>query len=255
MIGSLLNAFRMFSRLPVPKAEWNEKNKSYMLCFFPLVGVVSGIFLILWYQLCDVLCMDGIIFGAGAVAITVLVTGGIHLDGFCDVSDARASWGDRQKKLEILDDPHIGAFAAIKLGVYLVIYAALLSVTESISTVLIVSCGYVFSRSLSGLTAIAFRTAKNGGMLYSFTKPADKKIAAAVLIFIGILSCCGMIASDAAAGTAAVAAAFLTVVYYRFTAYREFGGISGDLAGWFLQLCELFITAAAVFVYSIKEVI
>jgi adenosylcobinamide-GDP ribazoletransferase len=37
-------------------------------------------------------------------------------------------------------------------------------------------------------------------------------------------------------------------------AYREFGGITGDLAGWFLQVCELVIAASAALTYRIMEV-
>ena len=43
----------------------------------------------------------------------VLVTGGIHLDGFLDTADALSSWQPWEKKLEILKDSHAGAFAII----------------------------------------------------------------------------------------------------------------------------------------------
>ena len=33
-------AFAMFSALPMPQFDWNEKNMRYALCAFPLVGVV-----------------------------------------------------------------------------------------------------------------------------------------------------------------------------------------------------------------------
>ena len=36
----------------------------------------------------------------------------------------------------------------------------------------------------------------------------------------------------------ACAAAGLTYAYYRQKSYREFGGITGDLAGYFVTLCE-----------------
>ena len=35
-------AFAMFSALPMPQFDWNEKNMRYALCAFPLVGVVCG---------------------------------------------------------------------------------------------------------------------------------------------------------------------------------------------------------------------
>ena len=38
----------------------------------------------------------------------------------------------------------------------------------------------------------------------------------------------------------------LVFLYYRKMSYSEFGGITGDLAGWFLQMCELSVLFAAV---------
>ena len=55
----------------------------------------------------------------------VAVTGGIHLDGYADTSDALSSYGDREKKLEILKDSHCGAFAVIRLCSYFVAYFGL----------------------------------------------------------------------------------------------------------------------------------
>ena len=49
---------------------------------------------------------------AVAVLIPVLVTGGIHLDGFLDTSDA-LSWQVTERRFEILKDPHTGAFVII----------------------------------------------------------------------------------------------------------------------------------------------
>ena len=53
----------------------------------------------------------------------LLVTGGIHLDGFMDTTDARSSYGDREKKLAILKDSHVGAFAVIGCSFYLILSA------------------------------------------------------------------------------------------------------------------------------------
>ena len=35
-------AFAMFSAIPVPQFEWNEKNMRYAMCAFPLIGLVIG---------------------------------------------------------------------------------------------------------------------------------------------------------------------------------------------------------------------
>lgn len=89
------------------------------MCFFPVVGVIIGALvfgagqLILRYTECGKL-----FFAAVMTMIPVAVTGGIHLDGFADTIDAVSSYKDREKKLEILKDPHTGAFAVIGLCAY-----------------------------------------------------------------------------------------------------------------------------------------
>ena len=254
MMDSLLSALLMYSRIPVPQRQWNEKSMRFALCFFPLVGAVTGGLVMGLRLVCDALRTGSLLFAAGTVAITVLVTGGIHLDGFCDTCDARASWGDREKKLTILSDPHIGAFAAIKLGAYLLLYTALLAQLTDISAVGVAAVGFVLSRSLSGLAAVSFRAAKKEGTLYSFTSSADKRTTVTVLSAVSLLCMAAMVLIFPAAGAAASAAALLTLLYYRFMSYREFGGVTGDLAGWFLQMCELFIAAAAALTYRITEV-
>lgn len=40
---SLAIGVAMYSKIPMPRVEWNEKNMKYAMCFFPLVGVVTGI--------------------------------------------------------------------------------------------------------------------------------------------------------------------------------------------------------------------
>ena len=91
----------MFSALPMPQFDWNEKNMRYALCAFPLVGVVCGA---LWC-VCGVLPLPAVARAAGFCLVPVWVTGGIHLDGYADTCDALSSYGDTAKKLEILKDP------------------------------------------------------------------------------------------------------------------------------------------------------
>ncbi|MFQ7443766.1 MAG: adenosylcobinamide-GDP ribazoletransferase [Gemmiger formicilis] len=114
-------AFAMFSALPMPQFDWNEKNMRYALCAFPLVGAVCGA---LWC-VCGVLPLPAAARAAGFCLVPVWVTGGIHLDGYADTCDALSSYGDTAKKLEILKDPHCGAFAVIRLCSYFAAYFAL----------------------------------------------------------------------------------------------------------------------------------
>ena len=121
VLQTIAVAFAMFSAVPVPQFGWNEKNMRYALCAFPLVGLLCGV---LWC-VCGVLPLPAPARAAGFCLVPVWVTGGIHLDGYADTCDALASYGDREKKLEILKDPHCGAFAVIRLCSYFAAYLCL----------------------------------------------------------------------------------------------------------------------------------
>lgn len=183
---------------------------------------------------------------AVCTVIPILITGGIHFDGFCDVSDAASSYADRSKKLEILSDPHIGAFAAIKLGAYLLIQTALFSEMTLFCAECVTAIGFVMSRALSGMAAVLFKNAKGSGSLWAFSEPAHKSVTVTVLSVVIALCAGGMIIISPLCGCAAVAACAVMFAAYAVYAYKVFGGITGDTAGWFLQVCELAILAAVV---------
>ena len=68
---------------------------------------------------------SGVLFAAAAACLPLLITGGIHMDGFMDTVDALASHQSRERKLEILKDSACGAFAVLYCGVYLLLSFAL----------------------------------------------------------------------------------------------------------------------------------
>ena len=55
----------------------------------------------------------------------IILTGGLHLDGWADTGDAFFSYRDRDKRLEILEDPRLGAFGTMALVLLIVVKIAL----------------------------------------------------------------------------------------------------------------------------------
>lgn len=240
-------AFSMYSKIPMPQIEWKRDNMKYSLCFFPLIGAVIGLLVWLWALLCVWLGFGDVLFAAVAVLLSVLLTGGIHLDGFCDTMDALGSHQTVEKKLEILKDSHTGAFAIIGCVLFLLLDFALFTQLGAGSPLLPVVCaGFVLSRVLSGLAVVTFRCAKNSGLLSAFSNAAEKKRVALVLAVEGI-ACAGlMLFFHLYSGLFCLLGAAVAFAYYRFMSYRQFGGTTGDLAGFFLQSAELLVAAGAV---------
>ena len=241
VLQTIAVAFAMFSALPMPQFEWNEKNMRYAMCAFPLIGLVCGV---LWC-LCGVLPLPGLARAAAFCLVPVAVTGGIHLDGYADTSDALSSYGDREKKLEILKDSHCGAFAVIRLCCYFVAYFGLCgSVRFTPRAGLCWTLALVLERALSGFAVAAFPLAKNTGLAHTFATAADRTTVRRVL---GCLSIVLAVALFALGGGVLVLAAGVALWRYHRVAVKQFGGITGDLAGWFLQKAELYMLAALVF--------
>lgn len=240
-------AFAMFSAIPVPQPTWNEKNMRYVLCAFPLVGVVCAFAYALWAFLCASWPIPGWLQAAGYCLAPVLITGGIHLDGYADTCDALASYADAAKKQEILKDPHCGAFALIRVCSYFVAYFALCaSFTMDSRTLLCLGLGFVLERALSGWAVAALPIAKNTGLVHTFATTADRTTVRRVLAGLAFVLCGALVIIGRISGLAMVAAAGFVLWRYRTVAQKQFGGISGDLAGWFLQKAELWMLAALV---------
>ena len=140
-----------------------------------------------------------------------------------------------------MKDPHIGSFAVIALCSMMLLQFALLC---EINNYAAVAVSFVLSRSISGLAAVTMKNARSGGSLQSFSRPAHKQITVTVLSVTAVLCALAEISTGLMTGVFVCAAAALCLVYYRFTAYRRFGGITGDTEGWFLQITETAILTA-----------
>lgn len=244
---ALCVAFSMYSKLPMPQVEWDKKSLSWALVWFPIVGLVEGLLLWGWLTLCGVLSFSGVFRAVGCVVLPALYTGGIHLDGFCDTCDALGSHQPREKKLEILKDSHTGAFAVLCLGLYLLaIFGCWFEVRWEGNSLYCLCLAPVLSRALSGVAAASWRNARGSGLLAAFTEPMEGKKARILLILMAIATSAGMLALDLVTGLGMVIGAIAAFLYYFWGSYRQFGGITGDLAGFFLQICECAVILGAV---------
>ena len=247
-------AFGMYSALPVPRVEWNERNMRYALTAFSLVGAALGL---AWWGVCalsNALALPTVMRGAMRCVLPTLLAGGIHLDGYADTCDALASHASPARKQGILRDPHCGAFAVIRLCVYFIAYFALCCAVEPTNAVLwCMGLGFVLSRALSGLLLTVLNVAEGSSLAKAFADAAAKRRARWILCAVSALLAAGMLWPGHLTGAVMLCAAARTVRRYVHTATREFGGTSGDLAGWFLVKAEFWMLAAIVAVQYMEK--
>lgn len=234
-------AVSLYSRLPAVRVDWQKPAMQYAYCFLPAIGLAEAGLVWLWWLFCRWQGIGVLLFAAGAVAWPVLVTGGIHLDGWCDAWDAFGSHASREEKLRIMKDPRLGAFGAIGCGMYFLVAAGAWGeiypgggVTAALALV-----GCLFARGLAGLAAALMPCARPDGLAAAFSSGAGQKKAAAALGVQLVLLAAVLLAVHPLAGFAVLAAQCALAAAEAWVFRRQLGGITGDLAGFLLLGCQL----------------
>ncbi len=240
VLETLAVAFSMFSAIPMPQVEWTPRNMRYALCVFPLIGLVIGACCWGWAWLCARLGLPPFLRGTGLCLLPVLITGGIHLEGYMDTWDALASRSTPQRRQEILKDPHVGAFAVIRLCIYFAAALAFWTCLVEYRPWAVIGM-FSLSRTLSGMALTLFPLRPGSGSARSFADAADRKKVCVVLSVVAALLCVLMWRNG---GPAAIVAVAPVLVWYYLIVQKAFGGLSGDLAGWFVQTAELWMLGA-----------
>lgn len=249
IVNSFLICFSMYTSIPLPAKAWEKDNVSYVFIFFPLIGVLIGGFEILWYHLAIFLGLGGVFYGAVAVAIPVILSGGIHLDGFADTCDAWASRAPKEKKAEILKDPRAGAFAVIYTVVYFILFfAALVEFYGKSGSTAVLFTAFILSRILGGFASLFIPPFKKSGTLFAFSSNSGKAVVGGFLVaYLLAVAFIIFIFAPFSAFLSVTVAVFLWFFIFRKFCLSSFGGISGDLAGFCISVAELLFIVCAAF--------
>lgn len=255
-LESVAIAFSVYSRIPMPRVTWNEKNKRWVLVCFPLVGVVIGLVEVGVLRLAVWAGLPSLVIALLLIAVPLLLTGGIHADGLIDTMDARHSYAPREKKLEILKDPHIGAFAVIRGALYLIILLAAMLTALSFGDVKELSVPLIFifllSRTLSGYAGTVFPKAKEDGLLAGFVLDKRQSMESKLLFIEIIITAVLFCIFNWIFALLLILLNLVLLLYYYLMSKKEFGGVTGDLAGWFLCMSELTSAVAVALTLVIR---
>lgn len=266
----------MYTRIPMKRIDWTDEYMKYSLCFLPVPGFVLGIAEMIWFIISMALNFTPVYFAAVSCIIILLVTGGIHMDGFIDLSDAHNSYEKEKKiKLQIMKDPHVGGFGVIWFVAYMLMLFAsfyeLYSTAGGFNNIWIlgaeqvVSPGslailhlplaltaiFMTSRGLAVYAIASIPLAKEEGMLYGFVKAADKKTLYIAAAATAVVCEAAMLIMFGIPALIFIPAAALLSFVIRHKAIGEFSGLTGDICGWFIQVSEVVLMAALVFVLKL----
>ena len=252
----LAAAVVMYTRIPVPRFKMEEDDMKHCIMFLPLVGALIAAMMFYCVRFMSTVGVPLTARALLAVIIPLLITGGFHVDGFMDTVDALRSYRDKEKKLEILSDPHIGAFSVVGAGtaglLMIASFVVILSLetTKSVPVFIFACLIFVVSRALAALTSVVMKKAKDDGMLAYETSGSETAIIAVTgMQLIAALSFAAYL--DIKAAAVIVAAFVVFTVYYGLMTKKDFGGVTGDTAGYYVTAGEVF----AVLALAVSEVI
>ena len=216
--------------------------------WFPLVGALIGLAVGGVWWLADRLWVP-IVGAAVTVLFDAVLTGGLHLDGLADAADGLLPPMDRERRLQVLRDPAIGAFGGVALGsVLLLRFGAFATAPARPLAVAGLWCG---SRTAMAVMARSLLYARSGGGLASafVTSPAGGSDTdtdsvtpsgnpfhwgvGSVLAMAGGAVLAGVLAAVGRGplGLVAVAAEAVAAAGVGWLAWRRIGGFTGDVLG------------------------
>ncbi|WP_312094755.1 adenosylcobinamide-GDP ribazoletransferase [Niallia sp.] len=248
-IGFLLN-IQFFTAIPVRKTlpmEGEFLQKSIKT--FPLLGLFQGfIYMGLFFMLKEHTPFTNLAVAFFVWLGMILLTGGLHLDGWMDASDAYFSYQDAKKRLEIMKDPHVGAFRL--LSVILLLSTKLLFIYEIVIrmqdfTYLFVMLLPFFSKALMGWILLFVQEAKKDGLGAYFKKSVQGQ---RTLFYSGYFVLVFLFFLFLFPQWMPLFFLFLSVsigCYFLLSRFmkRAFGGLTGDLLGASVEGTELVLWA------------
>lgn len=215
---------------------------------FPVAGAAIGLVLA---SVSLGLSRWGVAQGAAAfllVAVGVVLTGALHLDGLADTADGLFLAGTPERRLEAMRDPRVGSFGVISL-VLLILgrYSALGALRESERAWALVGSA-VMGRALLLVSAGMADYARPEGTGRNFVEAStslEAAWAALGCVVVGLLT---------AGGKGAIAAAAALALAWGVTklARTRLGGVTGDTLGAVLELGELGFLTTLVLVGSTR---
>ncbi len=233
-------AFGLMTTLPVRlPADWVEGDSGRASVWYPFVGLVIGALTWLTWK-GTMFALPPLVAGILTLLVWVILTGGLHLDGLADCCDGLFVSAEKERRLEVMKDPHVGAFGVVGLILILLLKVAALVSLSPVSSVSILLAASLARWCI--LPAGLLPRARPSGMGADFAAgfrrsfiPWGLLIPLVIGILIGIGGVFAILAGIAAAGL------------ILWLAKSRIGGVTGDVFGMIVETVE----AAVLIVFLI----
>jgi adenosylcobinamide-GDP ribazoletransferase len=215
---------------------------------FPIAGAVIGVASGLILAGLASTGLPGLVAAGLTLAAQALVTGGLHEDGLADTADGFGGGRDRDSKLAIMRDSHIGTYGVLALVLGLIVKAAALAAVAhgpAFAAIALLAASGAFSRALIVWLMASTPPARSDGLARGVGQPSDFTARIALLAG-GLIALVLMLATRGLVPTLVIlGAGGLVAGLFRALAMRQIGGHTGDTCGAIQVLVETAMIATA----------
>lgn len=244
VVDGLFISLQFFTVVPLRKQlTLTPSRVRKALQLYPLIGLLLGCVLATLAFYTNLLELPDTMIALLIMTVAIGFTGGLHIDGWMDTSDAFFSYRDRDKRLEIMDDPHIGAFGVMSLLFLLGWrYVFILEMIQDVSllTLMLIASLYFCNRLAMVYIFLFAKPAKSEGIAAFFKQSLQKRdlyFQLGSLFLIGGLIALIHVQALIYVGILLLATIGLALYCKRFI-IKQFGGITGDTLGAVLEGVE-----------------
>ena len=238
-MNSFLVGLQFLTRIRIVRQTvWTAEDFGRSTRFFPLVGLVLGIcYALAACILVSVLGMRALT-AALLLILPLLLTGGLHADGFMDTADGVFSGRERERKLEIMKDSRVGSFGVVAFVLLMFLQFALLLDMSPPLLVSVFSVMPIIGRMAMVLAVSCFPYARADGMGKTFADMADRRTVAIAAVTTSVL----VIPIGLLATLALVIGIVFSLLFCRWMT-AILGGVTGDVYGAATVLTETIVLA------------
>ena len=258
ILRDLSLAIRFLTIIPIisfpPSNNTNQneealaENLANAMAFFPLVGMLIGLLLVILRRICCYLPISSLLGDTLVLIVWIWLSGGLHLDGFADSVDGFLGGHDKEEILKIMKDSSTGAKGVVALVSLLLLKFVLL-----VEMPLVLKDAVLFFTPAMGrwsmvIAAFSGKPArlKNsmGKLFIDYISWREVIFASLTMAVIGILL---FRLYFLPLGIIGIGIVLLILKYCQ----QKIGGISGDILGAVNEVVEVFILLT-LFVLGIK---
>jgi adenosylcobinamide-GDP ribazoletransferase len=239
-------AVALLTRIPMPHRDAvSTEDMARAQRAFPLIGAFIGLAIALVDR-----CLLSINIPEAAAAALALgagaaLTGALHEDGLADVGDGFGGGRDRDAKLAIMRDSRLGTYGVLVLVVSFIARVSALASLPMTATIPVLIATHTLARAAMPALAANLPFARDDGL----GKSAGRPDSASVIIAVGIAIVVALLCLPVKATVLAVLMTAASATLMGLLAWRQIGGVTGDVFGAVEQAAEtaVLLTLAAQF--------